>query len=506
MRKGLVFWGAFLSCFALLALALIFIGREPEIRRLSAAIPPPPDLAPCLYMEGEGKSLSFSLPPIPAEEKLEIRPFLESLESLSPVLQSAREAAVLVFREEEEGLQLFLTAKYPRDILKSLTGGNIPTLWREKSPLLTLEKQEGPLYLLKGPFSPFPLTLSVDGGIVFIASSAENDLAMRNLLEKKSGGMNISWNIEDAWPNHFLLRDGGLASRLALSEGVPVNPVQLEFTGAWREDEKGGKMKWRIAGLDALIPSHIFKTLSSISWEDRFLAPDPFLGGFGANIPEGAARRIGTTELKGWAAKIGIEDRMEHLLSGPLMASLGGSSKLFVFSLPGLFLQLPDRGEEGMDFVSSFWNQEWGLLVPSVERLEGFSRGGTASIPFSLLGAARPDMVWMGILDGESLRPDRLKKLTEYIPALSEPGGALFWMYLDTPRFAAALQNIARVGKSVESFGRSVGMDLREMTDAAAKLSRLGKVTAVVFTPERGMIEWEKLPSPEKRTPAGKKL
>lgn len=502
MRKGLVFWGAFLSGFALLALALIFMGREPEIRRLSAAIPTPPESAPSLYMEGEGKSLSFSLPPIPSEEKLDIRPFLKSLESLSPVLQSAREAAFLVFRQDK-GLQLFLTAKYPRDILKSLAGGKIPSLWKERSPSLTLERQEGPFFLLKGPASPFPLTLSVDGGIVFIASSAENDLAMRNLLEQKSGGMNISWNVEDAWPNHFYVRDGGLASRIALSEGLPVNPVQLECTGAWREDEKGGKMKWMIAGLDALIPSRILKTLSPVSWEDRFVVPDPFLAGFGGNIPEVAARRIGTTELKGWAGKIGIEDRMEHLLSGPLMASLGGSSKLFVFSLPGLFLQLPDRGEEGMSFVSSFWKQEWGLLVPSVEPLEGFSLGGTASIPFSLLGAARPDMVWMGILDGESLRPDRLKKLTEYIPALKDSAGALFWMYLDTPRFGAALQNIARVGKSVESFGRTVGMDLKEMTDAAAELSRLGKVTAVVFTPETGMIEWENLPSQDKRAPAG---
>lgn len=114
-------------------------------------------------------------------------------------------------------------------------------------------------------------------------------------------------------------------------------------------------------------------------------------------------------------------------------------------------------------------------------------------------------MVWMGILDGESLRPDRLKKLTDYIPALRDPAGALFWMYLDTPRFSAALQNIARVGKSVESFGRTVGMDLREMTDAAAELSRLGKISAVVFTPGSGMVEWENLPSPNKRTPAGKK-
>ena len=499
MRKGFVFWGAFLSGFALLALALIFMGREPEIRRLSAAIPPPPGSAPSLYMEGEGKSLSFSIPPIPAEEKLEIRPFLNSLESLSPVLQSAREAAVLVFRDEK-GLQLFFTAKYSRDILKSLAGGKIPTLWKERSPSLDLERQDGPLFLLKGPFSPFPLTLSVDGGIVFIASSAENDLAMRSLLEKKSGSMNISWKVEDAWPNHFYVRDGGLVSRIAASRGVPVNPVQLECTGAWREDEKGGEMKWTIAGLDGLLPPRILETLRPVSWQDRFLVPDPFLAGIGGNIPEGAARRIGATELKGLAGKIGIEERMEHLLSGPLMASLGGSSKLFVFSLPGLFLQLPDRGDEGMSFVSSFWSQEWGLLVPSVEPLEGFSRGGTASIPFSLLGAARPDMVWMGILDGDSLRPDRMKKLTEYVPALKDPAGALFWMYLDTPRFGAALQNIAQVGKTVESFGRTVGMDLREMTDAAAELSRLGKITAVAYTPETGMIEWENLPSPNKKT------
>ena len=173
------------------------------------------------------------------------------------------------------------------------------------------------------------------------------------------------------------------------------------------------------------------------------------------------------------------------------MASLGGSSKLFVFSLPGFFLQLPDRGEEGTAFVSSFWNQDWGLLVPSVEPLEGFASGGSASIPFSLLGAARPDMVWMGLLDSESLRPDRLKKLADYIPALRESPTALLWMYLDAPRLGAALQNLARVGKTAEKFGQTVGMDLSDMADMAAGLSRLGKVSAVFFTPERGSMEWE---------------
>ncbi len=503
MRKGLVFWGAFLSGFALLALALIFIGREPEIRRLSGAIPPPQDSFPFLYMEGEGKSLAVSLPPIPAEGKLKVRPFLKNLETLSPVLKSAREVAVLMIREEK-GFQFFLTAKYPRDILKSLGGGKMPSQWSEASPGLTMEGQEGPFLLLQGPSSPFPLTLSVDGGIVLIASSPENALAMKNLLEKKGGGMNISWKVEEAWPNHFLLRDGGFVSRIAASEGYPVNPAQLECAGAWREDEMGGRMKWVIDGLDDLLPKRILEAFRPVSWDDRFVVPEPFLAAFGANIPPAAAGRMEKTRLKVWAEKIGLADRMEQILPGPVMASLGGSSKLFVFSLPGLFLQLPDRGEEGMAFVSAFWNQDWGLLVPSVEPLEGFSRGGTAAIPFSLLGAARPDMVWMGLLDGESLRPERLKKLSDHIPALKESPEAFSWMYLDAPRLGSALQNLARVGKTAEKLGRTVGMDPGDMADAAAGLSRLGKVSAVFFTPARGTLEWENPLSPDKENPAGK--
>ena len=497
MRKGLIFWGAFLSGFALLALALIFLGREPEIRRLSGAIPPPPESLPSLYMEGEGNSLAVSLPQIPAEKKLRVRPFLKSLESLSPVLKSAREAAVLVLREEK-GLQLYLTAKYPRDILKSLAGGKMPSQWSDAFPQLTLHRQEGPFLLLDGPSSPFPLTLSVDGGIVLIASSPENALAMRNLLEKKGGGIDIPWSVEETWPNHFLLRDGGIVSGIAALEGYALKSGRIECEGAWREDEKGGRLKWIVTGLNALLPPRLLEALRPFSWDDRFVVPDPFLAGFGTNLPPGAARRIARSELKGWVEKIGLGERMENILSGPMMASLGGSSKLFVFSLPGFFLQLPDRGEEGTAFVSSFWNQDWGLLVPSVEPLEGFASGGSASIPFSLLGAARPDMVWMGLLDSESLRPDRLKKLADYIPALRESPTALLWMYLDAPRLGAALQNLARVGKTAEKFGQTVGMDLSDMADMAAGLSRLGKVSAVFFTPERGSMEWENPSSAKK--------
>ncbi|GAB1487474.1 hypothetical protein MASR2M79_25350 [Aminivibrio sp.] len=58
MHKGLVFWGAFLSGFALLA-GLIFMGGEPGDPAAFEAIPTS-ESAPSLYMEGEEKPPSPS--------------------------------------------------------------------------------------------------------------------------------------------------------------------------------------------------------------------------------------------------------------------------------------------------------------------------------------------------------------------------------------------------------------------------------------------------------------
>ena len=54
--------------FALIALALVFAGREPEGRHLASAIPQPKETSPYVYMEGEGKSFVFALEPLPKGE------------------------------------------------------------------------------------------------------------------------------------------------------------------------------------------------------------------------------------------------------------------------------------------------------------------------------------------------------------------------------------------------------------------------------------------------------
>ncbi|MBL3538440.1 hypothetical protein [Aminivibrio sp.] len=495
MRRAVAFLGAL----ALAAMLFTLAGSVPEGKKLPSAIPPPGEGVPFLFIEARGDVFasvpSASLP----GESGKNAPVLRGLRSLFPLLAEAEEVAVL-FSLERGRILTDGVLRFSGDESESIARGTVPESWGTS---LEAEKVPGEgLFELKGGPTPlFPLYFRGWNGLTLVGTTPDRVNAMIALLEKGTGGMNISWSVEKRWPNHFLFFDGGLFSHFASQEGISVEPGGISVTAAWRGDRSGGRLKWEADGLEALFRRGEPKKIAPVMWDDRFLAPEPFIASFGISLPEippSLFRRAGAGE---WSLQdtVGIGGKeLNEFLPGPVMVSLGGTGKLLVFSLPGILFQLPDRGTAGTAFARSFWSREWTSLVPAVEKLEGFPEGGTASIPFSIVCAANSEMLRIGVIDGESLKSERKKKITDFVPLMREGKRAVFWAFLDGPAFAEAIRSLARTGKIVERMGRTIGVNMKMVVRASEILENSGVLTVVMPSLGEGVLEWTKPPSPAK--------
>ena len=490
MRKGLVFWCAFILGFALIALALVFAGREPEGRHLASAIPQPKETSPYVYMEGEGKSFVFALEPLPKGEG-KAADLLEKTSALSPLLEAASRAAFL-FAWESNRFQLHGAFLFPREIVKKLSNGVLPQEWVEKEPKLVLEKHSEGILALSGPSPKFsPLFVSLNGGLTLLASSPSRLAEMVRVLETGKDSISPTWDVEKSWPNHLKIFDGGLLSQMASMQEIPVSLGNLTITAGWMDGNKGGRLRWKVQGLEGLLPADVRAKLQPVSWEGRFLIPDPWIAALGLNVPQGLALRLADSEMGKWTENLGMErEETDGILPGPVVASLCGNSKFLLFSLPGILLQLPGRGSRGETFINSFWNKDWSSLVPGVEKIDGFPAGGTTAIPFSILGAANGELVQLGLLERDHIKPENYRFLTEAVPALKEAKDALLWVFFHAGRLSDAMEGIGKAGALAEKFGKDIGKDLRNMIESASRLKGLGSVTMVLQSLDEGLLEW----------------
>lgn len=497
MRKSVTFWGAFLLGGALILVVLLFGGRMPEVRTPGAAIPWPEESSPYVYYEGKGKGFPSDFAETLTKRNDTAARFLGRVRPFLDILRFSDETAFLL-KWENNVVNLSVAATYPRSVLKSLERGEIPESWQSIKGIALQKKDAGKGTVLTGPSPVFPLHIAVDGGILLMASS-EEPIAMMVAMLQGNRSAAVAWSLESSWENHIRIFDGGLFAQLAAIEKIPVSMGTLGIDVAWTKSAKEGRLRLRAEGLAGLLPASLREALRPVSWGDRPYAVEPFIASFGVNLPGYAVQRMGDLKLKDLSNIVGsTQPEMQAFLPGPVVGSLAGKSKFLVFTLPGLLFQFPGRGDMGKTVVESFWKNDLNSFVPKVTPLEGFTVGGTATIPFSILGAAAEDMVALGIIDRESLK--RRTPLSSYMPVLKKNDSALFWLYLDAPRLGEAVQSISGIARSVEKIGETVGMDVREFDETAMFLKGLGKITFVMTSVEEGLLEWT-VPHQGKREP-----
>lgn len=483
MKKSHFLWvGAILA--VLLVLSVFFLGRTPFTIPTWSVLPALDESVPHILFVGKGQALPSSELMDPLEGVLPLQPVRNVLNDFLPFLEHMDQFAFFI--SLEEGLPGVYGAFYFQDDedLVSLKKGELPPSWGEAPRDVILEQKEGDFVLSAGG-SRF--LLRTKDRMILLADRAEKLERMARVMDKEFPGMAVAWSLHPEWSTHLRLYDAGHLGDILFMGGIELGTVPLSAEISWRNGPQGHDLAWRFGGVGEILSKWGFsKKGSSKVWDRPMTLASPSLLTVGVDLPPGFLERFRGSIEPDWAGDLGFSrSQTEGLLSGPVVFSLGGRSKLFLFSAPGVYCQLFDRGDLGRELVDRLWNVSWSSLAERREDLEGLPFGGGVSRPFSVVGAAKDDRVIVGLLD--PLQVVGTSTPARFLPF--DPGESFFWFYGDFPELASTLKKWVRLGEYARNVGFEVG-EMKETFDRIEKLRSVGRLSLVLRNPFEGWASW----------------
>lgn len=496
MRKGLFFWFSILLAAGIIGGAVFFFGKTPEkIFDATRAIPAIEAESPHLFLVVEAGQIEPGIPSRMIQKAEDAtRPMLRAIDDLMPLFSFAEQSAAVVAWLSNEPV-FYGCFLLPGEMAADLKAGKLPVLWLEQSSGLALgpSDQEGFLQLSAGS-GRLVLTVRMEGDLLMASLSPEGVEKMSRAFSGSEERIDPAFAIERSWPAHLRLFDGHFLAQIASVRGIDAPDVPISGEIAWNSSGESGKIAWKMDGLLELIPENIRARLVPNDWKQQIFLPDPLIAAAGLSVPEGVEELTEEEfDIPGWIMDSGLDrEAMAGLLPGPMMVTVGGQSRMLLFSLPGFLVQLPDRGVEGIKWIEGLWASKWAGFGFTPKAMEGFSAGGMLTIPLSIVAAAREDLAIAGVISNSSLGGQfpvsRVVDLGER--------KALMWMYADFPKVADALENLAKIGNLADRFGVQGAATPEEILDAANEMRSLGRVSMVMNDIESGSGEWSGAVSP----------
>lgn len=481
MQKSRLLWGGVVPAVLLVVLAVLFLGRVPFTVPVWRAFPAVDESIPHLLLVGKGEDMPSTdlLAPLPQN------PLMKRVGVLLPLLGRMEQFALLMVLEE--GLPGVYGAFYPEiEDLASLRKGELPVSWAELFPRFRMEREEGGLALfIEGESGAFILRLK-ERMVLFARTLEELDL-MGKTLEGEVSSIAASWSFNPGWSSHFRLYDAGHLGDILFMGGIETGGDPLVVEIAWRNGTEGHDLAWRFDGVGDLLSEWGFPQKDPPpAWVRSMTLPSPLLLTLGVNFPAEFIDRFRDGFNPDWVDDLDLSPaQTDAFLSGPMVLSLGGRSKLFLFSAPGAYLQLFDRGDLGREFVGRLWDESWSSISERREALEGFPFGGGVSRPFSVVGAARDDRIIVGLLDPRQVSQEGTP--ARLLPF--DPAGSFLWFYGDFPELASALRKWVRLGEYARNVDFEVG-EMKETLGRIEKLRSLGRLSLVLQSPFEGWAFW----------------
>ena len=189
--------------------------------------------------------------------------------------------------------------------------------------------------------------------------------------------------------------------------------------------------------------------LSAKKWntENSFI-PEPLLLSMGINLPplKGSPEDwpFPLSSIGDLGKTMELSDsQISRVLSGQTIFSLGGQNRILWFSLPGFMVEFTGDKKDMQNLVEVFWKKLF--LGTEPKPISGFEYGGTAELPFSVIGAGRGGSAVLGLASPESVSPKN--KLGRF---LKEDEKAIGWIVADLPRIGAALSDMTKMNSFVE--------------------------------------------------------
>jgi hypothetical protein len=330
------------------------------------------------------------------------------------------------------------------------------------------------------------LYVFTSGGLAFASDAASDIERIRGVLSGKNKGISLKWTVEKKWEGHLLISDGGILSGIISGAGSGRGDA-LSAEAAWHPSEKGGEAEWRAFGMERYLEGAFMAELRGFDWgKTEIFIPDPLIGAFGINLPNMSAAAKNAPQIVkaaiDYLVKIGLtQSEAKAAASGPTSLSVGGRTQILWFDLPGITIDLADRGSAARKVVERFWADTF--MGASPRPVDGYKWGGTTDLPFTVTAAANERKAIIGITQPDSPQNDKMK---QRIASLED---CTAWLFVDMPKLATLLSDMPSV-KDMFYEDEDVPTDEEAVDSAREALSKLGTVLVTWDTPETGKIAW----------------
>ncbi|MFY9431017.1 MAG: hypothetical protein WAP11_07120, partial [Acetomicrobium sp.] len=188
-------------------------------------------------------------------------------------------------------------------------------------------------------------------------------------------------------------------------------------------------------------------------------------------------------------------EKMLEFLKGQMILTVGGKADVFSFSLPGILLQFPNRGEIGKTIVSDIWRNRLKSLSINRSSIAGYESGGAIELPISLIAVSSDELTLIGLISKESLSSG--VSLEEAFPEIVERE-FLLWVDIDFGSVANDIERILSIGdiigdmfNSEVSEGMPFDKKFGKLFKVADELRNAGHLFIGIHNLSNGEIVWQ---------------
>lgn len=482
MRKGLFFWGVLAIVGIILIGGFYYLGKKPAVLDPVDAIPKVETEHPWLLLAASGDQINLLQWP-EDEDSSSVEALARDIWALSSLSDKVAIWAELPYVEHWYG-----AFKLSKEEIDTLAMFKVPDRWKAHLPHAAVSELPGDALQIKLSRNGGSFVGKIKKGILLVSQDADGLSKMLEAVDAPSKRVKLEWSVNPQLPAHLIFFDGGLLAR-KIKEGLKLEgqsgkAESLTVTFGWEASPSSGDIFWNVEGLEKLLATSEGSgvMLKPVEWDKELFLPNPLVVAFGFNL-KGITGNLLEEEFE--EAIPVLSDRNEDfgkLLDGEVLVMVGGKARLALLSLPGILLQLPERGEDGLRMVEELWETYW--LEP--KPMEGFTTGGNVAFPLTLIGAANEKLVLIGAIDQSTLL--KRKGLSEVL-GYDKP--ALGWLYIDFPKAAEALEDLEKISDFSNKMGVVDAPDLKDIRKLIYRFKQLGKFRMIFYDAKSGEAHLE---------------